>query len=98
MSVDAMGDDLHRYPVVSGSCPSWCVTQHGVHHGEEDWIHTSAPLPVAEEVTARLCKSVDPDTGAEDGPLLLIGSSEYTVAEARALARSLLSLIDAEAS
>jgi hypothetical protein len=36
--------------------------------------------------------SVDPDTGAEDGPFVLIGTSEYTVAEARALGRSLMRL------
>lgn len=90
MSAQASVD--HRHPVTSSPCPRWCVTQHGVHLGEEDWIHSSAPVPVDEELVARLCMSVDPNTGAEDGPFVLIGTSEYTVAEARALGRSLMTL------
>ena len=77
-------------------CPRWCVTEHGVHLGEEDWIHTSAPVPVADGLVARLCLSVDPDTGDEDGPYVLIGTTEYTVTEARSLADSLATLTNTD--
>jgi hypothetical protein len=90
-SFSAVGDPFGS-PVTPSSCRRWCVTQHGVDSGEEDWIHTSAPVPVADGLMARLCMSVDPATGAEDGPYILIGTSEYTVAEASALARALIEL------
>jgi hypothetical protein len=35
---------------------------------------------------------VDPETGAEEGPVVLIGTSEYTVDAARRLGRSLITL------
>jgi hypothetical protein len=92
MSACTTMDDPGGQPGTGSSCPRWCVTQHGVQLGEEDWIHTSAPVPVAEGLVARMCTSVDPGTGAVDGPFVLIGTSEYTVAEARELGRSLLSL------
>jgi hypothetical protein len=41
--------------------------------------------------------SVDPETGAEDGPYFIIGSSEYTLAGARDLAATLLAAVDAAA-
>jgi hypothetical protein len=44
--------------------------------------------------------SIDPDTGEADGPYVMIGSTEYTVAEAVRLARSLVALVtlDGEAN
>lgn len=89
---------VHGHPVTHNSCPRWCVTQHGVQLGEEDWIHSSAPVPIAEGLVARLSKSVDPETRAEDGPFVLVGTSEYTVAEARELGRSLIALTQIEGS
>jgi hypothetical protein len=76
-------------------CPPWCTTEHGVHLGEEDWIHTSATVAVADGLVARLCLSMDPASGAQDGPYVLIGTTEYTVSEARALGDSLIALADA---
>lgn len=76
-------------------CPDWCVAAHSVHVGEEDWIHVGEPLPVADGgTTARLCMSVDPGTGAVDGPYVLIGSSEYTPDAAVALGRALVGLAE----
>jgi hypothetical protein len=75
-------------------CPDWCVARHGVQLGEEDWVHAGEPLTVTEGVTAQLCMSVDPDSGEEDGPHILIGSSEYTPAATAALGRSLIALAD----
>jgi hypothetical protein len=68
------------------------VTQHGAQLGEEDWVHSSVPVQVAERLVARLCMSVDPDTGVEDGPYVLVGTTELTVEQARELGRSLLAL------
>ncbi|MFI7493567.1 DUF6907 domain-containing protein [Kocuria sp. M4R2S49] len=80
----------------AAECPDWCVAGHGVHGGEEDWIHVGEPLFVADGgTTARLCMSVDPETGARDGPYVLIGSSEYTPAAALALGRALMAMATA---
>ena len=73
-------------------CPSWCVTRHGVHRGEEDWLHLGEPIPVAEGIQARRCMSVDPETGLQDGPYVLIGSIELTLPAAAALGAALVQL------
>jgi hypothetical protein len=78
-------------------CPPWCVTQHCVHLGEENWIHASEPLPVADGVRAQIVMSVDPDTGTTDGPYILIGAQEYTLTEARLLGNALMAAADAAA-
>jgi hypothetical protein len=74
-------------------CPPWCATRHGVSLGEEDWVHVSEPLAVADDTLARLCMSIDPETGAVDGPYLIIGTREYTLPEAEALAGSLMDMV-----
>ena len=76
----------------ASACPRWCASQHGVHEGEEDWVHIGAPLVFAEGVSARLCMTFDPHTGCQDGPVVLIGEHEYTPAEAAALGVSLTEL------
>jgi hypothetical protein len=76
----------------SGRCPRWCSTRHGASLGEEDWIHVGEPLTIADGTLAQLCMSIDPDTGAADGPYVLIGSAEYSLAEAEALGSALLTL------
>lgn len=75
-------------------CPTWCVALHRVENGEEDWVHRGEPLVVAEGVTATVCMSIRPDTGAEDGPYVIIGSREYSIPEAQDLVASLRALID----
>ncbi|GAA1765230.1 DUF6907 domain-containing protein [Kocuria aegyptia] len=77
---------------VRRSCPHWCVSGHGVHRGEEDWLHQGEPLMVARGVVARLCMSVNPDTGAVDGPYVLVGTTEHTLSEAEALGAALVAL------
>lgn len=74
------------------SCPSWCANKHGVHRGEEDWLHLSEPLPIADGVSARLCLSIDPVTRAQDGPYIVVGTQEYTLPQAQALGASLLAM------
>ena len=84
-------------PTAARRCPPWCVTQHGVHLGEENWIHASEPLPVADGVRAQIVMSVDPDTGTTDGPSILIGAQEYTLTEARLLGNALIAAADSAA-
>ncbi len=75
-----------------GSCPTWCVTEHGQQLGEEDWVHSSQPIRVAGGMELRACTSLDPRTGAEDGPYVLLGESELTADEAQAVGEALLLL------
>ena len=79
-------------PIAAVGCPPWCVTGHGVHLGEEDWLHCSEPLPLTNGVSAQLCLSIDPTTRTEDGPYLVVGSTEYSLEDGRALALRLLTL------
>ena len=73
-------------------CPSWCVVQHDPQLGEEDWVHRSAPVIVDADIEASLCMSADPRTGERDGPYLLVGATEYTLAEAAALGAAIADL------
>lgn len=73
-------------------CPRWCVSGHGVHLGEEDWLHLGEPLTVAHGVLARLCMSVDPEGRVKDGPYVIVGTVEYTLPEVEALGASLVAL------
>ncbi len=73
-------------------CPEWCVTGHRADLGEEDWLHSSEPVPFVDGIPARLVMSIDPGTGEIDGPYVLIGTSEYSLTEATALAKTLMSL------
>ena len=92
---------MSRFPVpradrpAPAGCPLWCVTRHGAHLGEEDWVHTSAPVALAEGVNARTCMSVNPVTGTVDGPFVMIGATEHTPDEAELLATALLALVAA---
>ena len=74
------------------TCPPWCVTRHGVHTGEEDWVHHGEPVPLDDTTSAQLCMSIDPRTGAEDGPYVLIGGREYALPEVRRLSARLAAL------
>lgn len=87
--------EIRRFPMESASrrwCPPWCVTRHGVAHGEEDWVHVGEPLPLAGGVVAQLCMSVEPASGAVNGPYVVIDSSEFTLAEAESLGVALTAL------
>lgn len=73
-------------------CPCWCIIDHDSARGEDDWVHEGAPLVIENGVLARLCMSVDPERGVIDGPFVLIGTRELTVAEAEALGVSFIGL------
>ena len=76
-------------------CPPWCTADHGVQAGEEDWLHVSAPVFLTDGVAARLCLSIDPATGAQDGPFVLIGTTEYTLQEATAVGIAIIGIVQA---
>jgi hypothetical protein len=79
-------------------CPDWCVSRHSTQRGEENWLHLGELLILDDGVAARLCLSVDPDSGAEDGPYVLIGATEYNLQEAEALGATLVALAGAGAT
>ena len=74
------------------TCPAWCRTRHGASDGEEDWLHVSEPLIMADGIVACLCMSVGPQTDEADGPYVIVGSREYSLAEAAELGASLIQL------
>ena len=78
-------------------CPEWCVTAHDPSRGEEDWVHLSEPLVLTDGVMARLCMSVDPATGEQDGPYVLVGDEQLTPEQAERLGIE-LSALAAQAS
>lgn len=66
------------------TCPPWCSLEHGIHGGEEDTVHISDELCV-RHAYLRLCSSIDPATGDQDGPYVLMGAEEYTMDQVDAL-------------
>lgn len=76
----------------SPSCPTWCARTHGELHGEEDTVHVSDHA-TAGNMMLRMCATIDPATGEEDGPYLLLGVSELTLDQAQELIDALRTLI-----
>ena len=56
-------------------------------------MHLSGPLVVRRTVL-QLASSVDPGTGATEGPLVYVGEEEYTLHQAEALIDALTHLVD----
>jgi hypothetical protein len=79
--------------VKSVSCPKWCARRHGEQVGEEDGVHVSGTLQVRRTIL-RLAATVDPETGAKEGPFILVGPDEYTLHEADVLIAALTQLVD----
>jgi hypothetical protein len=77
------------------TCPAWCVVRHGAGGtaDEEDVVHIGGALLVRRTVL-RLCTTIDPEEGTEDGPYVLVGSAEFTLHEAETLLASLTQLVD----
>ena len=76
-------------------CPVWCVAEHGTYVGEEDHVHIGPAIHLGDAITAQLCASTDPDTGAVDGPRIIVGSNEWTPMRTRLIGRALIALADA---
>ncbi|GGK68514.1 hypothetical protein [Ornithinimicrobium pekingense] len=68
------------------------MVAHDPARGEDDWLHQSEPLTLADGVQARLVMSIDPTTGEEDGPYVLVGDEQLTPAEAERLGIELTAL------
>jgi hypothetical protein len=75
------------------ACPPWCAMRHGIHQGEEDLVHVSTQECVRDTLL-RLAATIDADTGEQDGPYLLMGSHEFSMAELDALIQALHSMRD----
>lgn len=80
-------------PARPATCPEWCARVHGVQPGEDDQVHVSGQLMVRRTLL-RLCTTIDPATGAQDGPYVLVGADEYTLHEADVLIAALTQLVD----
>ena len=74
------------------SCPAWCARSHGEVGGEDDTVHVSE-LAVAGNRLLRLCATIDPVTGEQDGPYILVGHQELTLDEAEDLLAALTTLV-----
>ena len=83
----------HQPLTRSGACPPWCVMRHGAHPDESDGPHVGGALLVRRTVL-RLCTSIDPVAGTQDGPYVLVGDEEFTLHEAEALLGALTQLVD----
>ncbi len=79
--------------MVANSCPHWCAIRHGSHGGADDHVHVSSALLVKRTVL-RLAASIDPDTGAQDGPVVYVGDEEYTLYQAEVHIDALMQLVD----
>ena len=77
------------------TCPPWCELGHGAHTGEDDTVHIGGQLCVRNTLV-RLCCTVDPETGQQDGPYVLMGSQEFDLPEVDDLVEA-LSRLAAEA-
>lgn len=75
------------------TCPDWCVVRHDRRTGEDHHLHIGGALMVRRTVM-RLCATIDPATGAQDGPFVLVGAAEFTLYEAEALIAALTQLVD----
>ncbi len=73
-------------------CPAWCAIRHDRRSGVDD-VHVSGALLVRRTVL-RLYATIDPDTAAQDGPYVWVGSEEYSLHEAEALIGALTQLVD----
>lgn len=72
--------------------PAWCVLRHGKYTGEEDQVHLSDSTFVRNTMV-RLCMTVNPVTGAQDGPYVLLGTDEYTLEDTATLVEALSGLL-----
>lgn len=72
--------------------PAWCVLPHGRYTEEEDQVHLSDSAFV-HSTMVRLCMTINPVTGAQDGPFVLLGTDEYTLEDAATLVQALSGLL-----
>jgi hypothetical protein len=83
------------------TCPQWCIADHSLFEGEDAQVHLGVNEQLANQITVRLVASHAPDTGAMDGPYLLVDaphlaldSHELHLDEARTIGETLIDLAD----
>ncbi|HEX5769594.1 MAG TPA: hypothetical protein VFY11_01430, partial [Nocardioidaceae bacterium] len=59
--------------------------------GEDDHVHIGGQLCVRNTLM-RLCSTIDPATGEQDGPYVLMGTQEFTIDEVGELIAALTAL------
>lgn len=82
-------------PADRAICPRWCAFYH-VGHGVEDrddLVHISGARLV-KGTHLRLAAAIDPETGAQGGPVVYVGEEEYTLYQAEVLIDALMELVD----
>lgn len=77
------------------ACPHWCALQGDDQefHEHAEGVHVSGTFLI-KRTALRLASSIDPDTGAPDGPHVYVGEEEYTLYQAEVLIDALTHLVD----
>ena len=93
MTPDHIGTDI--------TCPRWCIADHSRFQGEDAHVHLGVNEHLTDQITVRLVASHHPDTGAMDGPYLLVDaphlgleSHELDPDQARSIGTALIELAD----
>jgi hypothetical protein len=65
----------------------------------DDHFHLGAPLYLTNKVIARLCATIDPQTGASEGTYVILSTDdsddEWTLDRTRSIGQSIIALADA---
>jgi hypothetical protein len=82
-----------------GACPRWCKVDHSSFRDEGADVHIGVDQRLADGITVRLVASDNPDTGALDGPFMLVDAPrlaldpyELGLDEARTIGEALIDL------
>ena len=83
------------------ACPRWCTADHSLFEEEDVYVHLGANEQLTDQITARLVASPHPETGAMEGPYLLVDASdlaldflELQLDQARTIGEALIDLAD----
>jgi hypothetical protein len=81
------------------TCPRWCTADHSLYVDEDTYVHVGADKRLTDHVTVRLVASRHQQTGAMDGPYLLVDcpllgliAHELHVGQARHIGEALIAL------
>ena len=84
---------------VDDTCPRWCTADHSA-VVDESSVHTGTNERLTTHVTVRLAASHHPETGALDGPYLLVDAPllgldchELDLGQARYIGEALIALV-----
>lgn len=77
-----------------GTCPTWCTAVHGTLGGEEDDLHTSAPVRLTDDLVVHVCAYVDTVSGKTDGPYIYADAVQWSPGRARSIGAGVAALAD----